>query len=89
MTSLACTTRKGKRMVQKCNRDCFNCIFDDCVCDSVTKDEKFMQDYRDKCATVTGYIPKGHSSGKRNKGRIGRRYDSSILTIGRRQNGGK
>lgn len=59
------------------------------VCDTVTKDEKFMQDYRDKCATVTGYIPKGHSSKSRNQGRKGGRYDSSILTIGRRQNGSK
>lgn len=89
MTNLACTTRKGRKTMKKCNHDCFNCVFDDCVCDTVTKDEKFMQDYRDKCATVTGYIPKGHSSKKGNKGRKGGRYDSSILAIGRRQNGSK
>lgn len=63
--------------MKKCNRDCFNCVFDDCICESVSKDERFMQDYRDKCATVTGKIPKGHRSSN-NRGRKGGRYDSGM-----------
>lgn len=63
--------------MKKCNHDCFNCVFEDCICESVSKDERFMQDYRDKCATITGKIPKGHGS-IRNRGRKGGRYDSGM-----------
>lgn len=34
----------------KCNRDCFNCIYDDCIDDSANNDETdrlFIQEYRE------------------------------------------
>lgn len=34
----------------KCNRDCFNCIYDDCIDDSVERDETdrlFIQEYKE------------------------------------------
>lgn len=60
--------------MKKCNRDCFNCVFDDCIQESVSKDERFMQDYRDKVATVTGRIHRGCRSVKRKGGR----YESGM-----------
>lgn len=59
----------------KCDRDCFRCKYDDCITDTLSKDERDMQNYRDASLIVTGYIPKGHSSGKSNRGRKGGRYD--------------
>ena len=59
----------------ECDRNCFNCKYDDCIADDITKEERDMQDYRDASLIVTGYIPKGHRSGKANKGRNGGRYD--------------
>ena len=60
----------------KCNRDCFNCQYDDCVIDKVSKAERDMQNYRDASITVTGHIPKGHYGGARNQARKGGRYYS-------------
>ena len=31
-----------------CNRDCFNCPYDDCICDTMTSDEIAVQDRYDK-----------------------------------------
>lgn len=57
-----------------CNHDCFHCDFPDCISDDVTDTEKYMQDYRDRVATVTGYIPSAHNKG--NKGARQKRYTS-------------
>lgn len=46
----------------KCNRDCFHCKYNDCINDTVSKDERFMQNYRDKCATVTGTVMDSHGN---------------------------
>ena len=27
-------------MKEKCNRDCFNCIYEDCITDTITKEER-------------------------------------------------
>lgn len=62
--------------MQKCNRDCFHCVFPDCVQNGVTPIERMIQDYRDACVEVTGKIPKAHGSGKHNRGRGGGRYTS-------------
>lgn len=62
--------------MKKCNRDCFNCIHEDCIIETPTKEEREMQDYRDACATVTGKVYKAHSSGTKNRGRKGGNYDS-------------
>lgn len=66
-------------MKVKCNRDCFNCAYEDCQCDDITKTEREMQNYRDACITITGKIPKAHGSGK-NVPRKGGRYTSDFLS---------
>lgn len=35
-------------MGKKCNRDCFNCVFDDCIIDKMTKEEREEAKERDK-----------------------------------------
>lgn len=57
----------------KCDRNCFNCKFDDCIVNDVSPTERAMQRYRDASLTVTGKIPKAH--GGKNQGRKGGRYD--------------
>lgn len=54
----------------KCNRDCFNCFFDDCICDSLSEKEREDAKYRDAVYMNYGYVPtgKGHTS-KRKKQR--------------------
>ena len=63
-------------MAKKCDRDCFNCKYDDCIVETVSEDERAMQNYRDNSLIVTGYIPKGHASGHGNRGRKGGYYDT-------------
>lgn len=53
--------------MKKCNRDCFNCIHDDCIIETPTKEEREMQNYRDACATVTGRIRRAHGGGGSSK----------------------
>lgn len=36
----------------ECNRDCFNCIFEDCIRTDVTFKEQLEQDLRDVTMTV-------------------------------------
>lgn len=45
-------------MASKCNRDCFHCVFHDCVVESVTKEEKVEAKYRDRYAReeITGRV---------------------------------
>ncbi len=61
--------------MKKCDRDCFNCKYDDCVVETVSQDERKMQDYRDKSLIVRGYIPKGHAGGSSKQPRKGGYYD--------------
>lgn len=61
-------------MSAKCNRDCFNCKYDDCIVETVSEDERAMQNYRDNSLIVTGCIPKGHRD--KHRGRKGGRYDT-------------
>ena len=59
----------------KCDRNCFDCKYADCVMDDVSQVERNMQDYRDASIMVTGNIPKAHRSKNSHKGRKGERYD--------------
>lgn len=71
--------------MSKCNRDCFNCKFADCIIDDVSKYEDFMQKYRDASATVTGILPKAHT-GKNTRKNMNKHYTSSCLYgVGKRQ----
>lgn len=60
---------------KRCDRDCFHCKYEDCITNDVTTTERSMQNYRDYSYNGTMKIPKAHSSGARNKGRKGGRYD--------------
>lgn len=56
----------------KCDRDCFNCKFEDCIEDTLSRTERETQDYRDASITITGRIPRGHRG--KNLARKGGRY---------------
>lgn len=64
----------------KCNHDCFNCIYEDCINDTLLKTEREIQDYRDACIVVTGKMPKAHGSGK-NVPRRGGRYTTNYFKL--------
>jgi hypothetical protein len=67
-----------------CDKDCFNCKYDDCIIDGVFSEEREDISYRDKCALVTGILPLAHGS-KKNRGRKGGRYTSDILLYSRKK----
>lgn len=57
----------------KCDRNCFDCKFEDCIVNDVSETEREMQAYRDQCAIVTGKpLPKSNRRNKRkqSKGRF-------------------
>ena len=59
-------------MSKRCNRDCFNCVYDDCIMDTATKEERAEITERDKRyynASDAWYIIKAKPSRSRYKGR--------------------
>lgn len=43
-------------MGKKCNRDCFNCIFDDCIMENITSEEREEAKERDKNYANFGHV---------------------------------
>ena len=54
-------TAKKKRVKKPktCNRDCFNCIYDDCMMDDISKGETAEIHRRDEFMKGFGHFPKG------------------------------
>lgn len=42
--------------MKKCNRDCFNCIYEDCIINTITKEEREESEKRDINYTNFGII---------------------------------
>lgn len=55
--------------MKKCNHDCFNCKFDDCINDVITKTEKMESIQRDKNFTSYGRVIHGKVRASLDKGR--------------------
>lgn len=53
----------------KCNHDCFNCKFDDCINDVITKTEKMESIQRDKNYTSYGRVVHAKVRASLDKGR--------------------
>lgn len=41
-----------------CDRDCFHCIFEDCICDELTHTEVAEQDHRDMQSKIDNMLDK-------------------------------
>lgn len=48
----------------KCDRKCFECTFDDCICDDITVMERIDQLQRDINTQTMGKIPKARRQPK-------------------------
>lgn len=53
----------------KCNHDCFNCIFDDCINNTITKEERMESKRRDENCTSYGRVIHGKVRASLDKGR--------------------
>ena len=53
----------------RCNHDCFNCKFDDCKNDTITRTEKMESSKRDRDYTYYGQVLKARPNKAKLKGR--------------------
>ena len=56
-------------MAKKCNRDCFNCTYDDCIIESITSTERMEQNQRDINYSSFGSIMHQRPTRKKHRGR--------------------
>lgn len=56
-------------MAKKCERDCFNCKFDDCIIETVTKEEREEQNWRDREYISYGFVLKQRPARAKHRGR--------------------
>lgn len=58
--------------MKKCNRDCFNCIYDDCVIGTLSSKERKEIKERDKSIMSYGSVVKARPINRRQK--VSRNY---------------